>query len=230
MTREEILALQAQQMALASAPKAQPNPKPAAQPPAGMSPDFYSAMVGAGATPHSPEPQASIPSLAPETPVSLPAPAAPPPAPSTAFPPPPQATPATIAQFPQQAPVMSQVSPAPAVAAQANINNNVTMPTPTFTQAEQRPALPTFQAQGLAPNLGGYGAPPSMPGYGMPRMGQPFKPSPPVGLPTFAQYSAPVADYSGVNPAQQGAPMAGSPDDYARVARQYASSIFNPYQ
>ncbi len=169
MNQLEILAMQAMQQALSNAPQQQKK-----QPPPGVDPAFYDAMVKAGATPpESPAPQ-GIP--APQQ-----APMAPPMAGGPQGP--------NIGQFPQQAPVMSPVPPAPASPARTNVNNGVTMPMPTFTPASQRPQLPQFQPQGLSPNLGAYAPAPSMPAYGMPRMGGPFKaPEAPQGLPTFANF------------------------------------------
>jgi hypothetical protein len=163
MTRDEILAMQTMQQALSNAPKQAPQ---APAPPAGMDPAFYSAMVSAGATPHAPQEPAQSPPQA--QPVPIPAPSS-----------------APLTPFPQQAPVMSQMSPAPAAPAMANINNNVAMPEKTFAPASQRPGLPQFNGP-LTPNMGGYGAPPQVPGYGMPRQGQPFRPPAlQQGLPSF---------------------------------------------
>jgi hypothetical protein len=105
---------------------------------------------------------------------------------------------AQITPLPQQAPVMSQVSPAPAVAAKANINNDVTMPTPTFNAAHQQPALPSFLNASLVPNLGGYKPAPSMPGYAMPRPGSPFMgPHPAASAPQLPSFGTPFASPGG---------------------------------
>jgi hypothetical protein len=187
--RPDVQALQAAQLALDRAPQQQPTA------PAGMPPAFYNAMVSAGAPP------LEMPTATPQPPPTMPPPlpvlAAPPhslpqiPAPASAAPVLPPIG-ASIQQLPQQAPVMSQVSPAPAVAAKANINNDIEAPVSIFSPASQRPSLPKIDAPNLAPNLGAYASPPPMPGYGLPRTGQPFRPAAPPGLPTFAAFSQPT--------------------------------------
>lgn len=208
---------------------------PPSAPPA-IAPDFHQAMVAAGAPPFAPAAEAppkaeeasppltvsQQPSAAVSPPVALPSPPVavlPSPPPSLPQLPPPESAPAlppisaSIQQLPQQAPVMSQVSPAPAAPAVANINNNVTMPTSTFTPASARPELPKTATPSLAPNLGSYAPAPLMPGYGKPRPGQPFKPAGP-SLPTFAAFSGTgLPDFSGLNPTYSPQPSAQQPDD-----------------
>jgi hypothetical protein len=71
-----------------------------------------------------------------------------------------------ITQLPQQAPVMSQMSPAP-----ARSRHRPTSTTGDRAAAHVQPGLsaaaacPTFNANGLAPNLGAYRPAPQMPGY-----------------------------------------------------------------
>jgi hypothetical protein len=112
------------------------------------------------ATAPNPPAQALPPPPAPQQPLPPPmlpsAPAARPMAPPAAAPMLPPSTPAQITPFPQQAPVMSQVSPAPKVDAQAHIDNSVQEPTRTFNLAYQPPPLPQFMGGGLVPNLGPY--------------------------------------------------------------------------
>jgi hypothetical protein len=203
----EMIAEQAAQLALANAPK------PAARPPAGMDPSFYSAMVSAGAKPmEAPQaPQQAAPSALPAPPQAQSSPILPP-------------IGASIEQLPQQAPVMSQVSPAPRAPAMANINNNVTMPMPTFNPASQRPSLPTFNGP-LTPNMGGYAPAPTVPGYGMPRQGQPFRPATPPSLPTFATFSGMPA-FGG----QQTQPFGQAEPDMGMNIMARQPNLFNQYR
>lgn len=202
----------------------------APEPPRGMDPALYGAMLNAGAT--SPAPPAPSISMAPPVRAQLPPPpgAAPPPSlptPQAIAPAPvsaPVPTPAAIQPLPQAAPVTSQVSPTPAVAAAANINNNVTIPTPTFNPAQGRPSLPTFQAQALSPNLGAYAPAPVMPGYGMPRLGSPFKPAAPPGLPTFAAFGG------GGSPSVSPQPYGQPEPDMGQNIMMRRPNLFNLYQ
>jgi len=168
-------------------------------------PPIITATAPAAAPPPMLPPQ--MPTPAPQSPVqSLPQVSAPqqpptlqalPQAPAAALPPPPlpappvsapmlppQPGPASIQQLPQQAPVMSQVSPAPKTDAHANIDNSVTGPTPSFASAYQQPALPSFLGSVLT-NPGPYKPAPSMPGYAMPRTGSPFRAPRAPQLPSF---------------------------------------------
>jgi hypothetical protein len=189
--------------------------------------------------PQAPESPAPPPLSAPQQPPMLPsAPQGLPAAPQAMSAPPPSApmlqqppappvlptlAPAQITQLPQQAPVTSQVSPAPAVAAKANIDNNVAGPAPTFTPAYQPPPLPTLLNPSLIQNHP-YSAAPSMPGYAMPRPGHSFMQSHPAAgapqLPTFDNpFMSPGLGAGGFT--------AGVPSQGVGIAQQpYDNSLF----
>lgn len=191
------------------APLMQAPQMPAQAPEINSAPQLPQASVSLPAAPlAAPEPQApSLPPMLPPEPMLPPVMAPPAPAPPPMLSP--SLPPGAIGQLPQQAPVISQVSPAPQTPAHANINNNVTMPQQTFAPAYQRPSLPSFLNMNLSPNMGPYHPPPSIPGYAMARTGSPFRSNreAPMGLPSFAPQLPQVNNGPGNAPLMMSGPF-----------------------
>ena len=99
---------------------------------------------------------------------------------------------AFVAPLPQQAPLLSALSPAPRIAASAQIDDRVTPAQRTFAPAYQPPALPSFLDARLVPDASAYKRAPVLPGYGLARTGTPFR-SALASAPRLPDFGTPFA-------------------------------------